>query len=110
MSTGISLSTHIYAHIPGTLRKTCLPRMALLSVTPRGSFTIHSGEEWLRFPAATVLRTLIAEERRLETVTLAVERLRNIGTATGYNRLSRRDARKPGIYDVTGLYTSSNVI
>ncbi|KAI8513789.1 DNA topoisomerase 3-beta-1, partial [Branchiostoma belcheri] len=33
MSTGISL-THIYAHIPGTL-KTCLLQMALLSVTPR---------------------------------------------------------------------------
>ncbi|KAI8506312.1 hypothetical protein Bbelb_157390 [Branchiostoma belcheri] len=32
MSTGISL-THIYAHIPGTL-KTCLPQMVLLSVTP----------------------------------------------------------------------------
>ncbi|KAI8502902.1 hypothetical protein Bbelb_196040 [Branchiostoma belcheri] len=32
MSTGISL-THIYAHIPGTL-KTCLPHMVLLSVTP----------------------------------------------------------------------------
>ncbi|KAI8518837.1 G-protein coupled receptor [Branchiostoma belcheri] len=32
MSPGISL-THIYAHIPGTL-KTCLPQMALLSLTP----------------------------------------------------------------------------
>ncbi|KAI8484943.1 hypothetical protein Bbelb_373500 [Branchiostoma belcheri] len=32
MSTGISL-THIYAHIPGTL-KTCLPQMVLISVTP----------------------------------------------------------------------------
>ncbi|KAI8491710.1 hypothetical protein Bbelb_305150 [Branchiostoma belcheri] len=39
MSTGMSL-THIYAHIPGTL-KTCLPQLSV----PRGSFTIHSGEE-----------------------------------------------------------------